>query len=262
MDASLERMCAVFNFLEAILWLSIAAGFAVVFCRRRKNPRLMLAAGLLFFAFGISDFVEIHTGAWYKPWWLFAWKAACVVGFPIVFGLFWRQWLAASKMRPPDQPCPSSSTADAMEYNEANPTSSHGPATAMLRLPVPGWVALVWRSAWVAVLATACLFLCIPVARVKEDTCRQIQAGMTVAQASQIVGAPPGWYDGVRQIRTDAPLGRGDKPYWVGSRGEIILNVDTRGHVVKAAFYSGQVIERPPLDFVVERLLLRWFRWQ
>jgi hypothetical protein len=29
--------------------------------------------------FGISDIVETRTGTWYEPWWLFAWKAACVV---------------------------------------------------------------------------------------------------------------------------------------------------------------------------------------
>ena len=40
-----------------------------------------------FFAFGISDFVEIHTGAWYRPWWLLAWKATCVAGFPVVFDI-------------------------------------------------------------------------------------------------------------------------------------------------------------------------------
>ena len=72
MDASLRWMCGVFNFLEAILWLTVAAGFALVFYRQRRDSDLMLAAGLLFFAFGISDFVEIQTGAWYRPWWLFA----------------------------------------------------------------------------------------------------------------------------------------------------------------------------------------------
>jgi hypothetical protein len=30
--------------------------------------------------FGLSDLVESQTGAWWTPWWLFAWKALCVLG--------------------------------------------------------------------------------------------------------------------------------------------------------------------------------------
>ena len=32
-----------------------------------------------FAAFGISDLVEMHSGAWWEPWWLATWKGACVV---------------------------------------------------------------------------------------------------------------------------------------------------------------------------------------
>jgi len=31
--------------------------------------------------FGISDLVEVQTGAWWDPWWLFTLKAFCVVIF-------------------------------------------------------------------------------------------------------------------------------------------------------------------------------------
>ena len=231
MDASIERLCGVFNFLEALLWLGIAAGFAAVFYRRRKNPRLMLAAGLLFVAFGVSDFVEIKTGAWYRPWWLFAWKAASVVGFFVVFVLFWRRRSAAAS-----------------------------PASAALRLPVPRWVAFLWRAGCVALLVAVGILLCIPVARIDQETCSRIQPGMTLAEAEQIIGAPPGWYDGVREIRTDAPGRKGGNPYWVGSRGEIVLDLDANDRVVKATFCPATVLDRPPLDFVVDRLVSRWFR--
>jgi hypothetical protein len=34
-------------------------------------------AFIVFVAFGFSDVMEMNTGAWWRPWWLFAWKAAC-----------------------------------------------------------------------------------------------------------------------------------------------------------------------------------------
>ncbi|MBE7458640.1 MAG: hypothetical protein KJ057_17160 [Phycisphaerae bacterium] len=33
---------------------------------------------MTFLAFGASDVVEADTGAWWRPWWLLAWKAACL----------------------------------------------------------------------------------------------------------------------------------------------------------------------------------------
>jgi hypothetical protein len=36
---------------------------------------------LAFFIFAISDLVEVRTGAWWKPWWLFLMKAICVCVF-------------------------------------------------------------------------------------------------------------------------------------------------------------------------------------
>jgi hypothetical protein len=37
-------------------------------------------AAVTLVAFGISDYAEIRTGGeWWRPWWLLAWKATCVV---------------------------------------------------------------------------------------------------------------------------------------------------------------------------------------
>lgn len=36
---------------------------------------------LSFAVFGVSDLIESETGAWWRPWWLFGMKAACVLGF-------------------------------------------------------------------------------------------------------------------------------------------------------------------------------------
>jgi len=65
------------NLVEGILWLTIAAGFAVSLLKPGRRGEKIVAA-VNFAAFGVSDFVEMHTGAWWRPWWLLAWKAACV----------------------------------------------------------------------------------------------------------------------------------------------------------------------------------------
>ncbi len=79
-EATAARVFFTFNICEGILWLAFAAGFAVVFLRRRQRLGLMLAGGLLFLSFGLSDFVETQTGGWYKPWWMLAWKGVTLAG--------------------------------------------------------------------------------------------------------------------------------------------------------------------------------------
>ncbi len=67
------------NYCEAGLWAAIAVCF-LCFALRRPGAvrgRLFLVA-LTFLAFGASDVVEVRTGAWWRPWWLLAWKAACL----------------------------------------------------------------------------------------------------------------------------------------------------------------------------------------
>jgi hypothetical protein len=94
---SAETVFCVFNLAEGVLWIGIGLGFAVALWRSRAESGLKTAARLLFVAFGISDFVEIHTGGWYKPWWLFAWKAACVCGLLVVLVLRHRRQRAAGE---------------------------------------------------------------------------------------------------------------------------------------------------------------------
>lgn len=74
------------NYLEAILWLVIAAGFAVAALLGKSGiPGRLCIAAISFAAFGVSDVVEVQTGAWWRPWWLFAWKAACVACFLVLY---------------------------------------------------------------------------------------------------------------------------------------------------------------------------------
>ncbi|MHC4403592.1 MAG: hypothetical protein ACYTG0_28380 [Planctomycetota bacterium] len=86
-----ERVFWIFNLCEGMLWVVIAVWLAVVYRRGGQSDNLILAGSLLFFAFGISDFVEMQTDAWYRPWWLFAWKASNLAGLLAVYVLFRRR---------------------------------------------------------------------------------------------------------------------------------------------------------------------------
>ncbi|MCC7291024.1 MAG: hypothetical protein IT449_03060 [Phycisphaerales bacterium] len=74
------------NYWEAGFWGVAALGFSVAALRRRDRARRMLVAGALTLAaFGGSDLVEVHTGAWWRPWWLLGWKAACVGALVLLY---------------------------------------------------------------------------------------------------------------------------------------------------------------------------------
>ena len=76
------------NYLEAALWITVAGVFAVLAARRQGTVRRRCAlATVTFFLFGLSDIVEVRTGAWWRPWWLLAWKATCVLA---MLWLLWR----------------------------------------------------------------------------------------------------------------------------------------------------------------------------
>ena len=81
----------LFNAVEAGWWVLVA--LAVCFLRMPVKihwTRWPLAALLLLF--GVSDVVEIWTGAWWRPWWLAVWKGACVVGIGVLGFVVMRGW--------------------------------------------------------------------------------------------------------------------------------------------------------------------------
>jgi hypothetical protein len=113
----------------------------------------------------------------------------------------------------------------------------------------------LWLLGSVVLVASgASVLLCLPVAHINQSTCDHIRPGMTVGEAEAIVGGRPGWYDGVWGIHTEAPSYKGYKPCWVGSQGEIILELDRQGYVAEARFYPGQVLNRSISRAVWERL--------
>ncbi len=68
------------NLIEAALWLVLGSVVFIYSWRQelRLRPTLRTLA-ITLVVFGTSDIVEARTGAWWKPWWLFVWKAACVL---------------------------------------------------------------------------------------------------------------------------------------------------------------------------------------
>jgi hypothetical protein len=76
---------AVGNYIEAVLWCVIALGFGVQAIRKSGAIRTRCAqAAILFLLFGLSDVVEVQTGAWWRPWWLLLWKGGCVIGLGLL----------------------------------------------------------------------------------------------------------------------------------------------------------------------------------
>ncbi|MFC1708806.1 hypothetical protein ACFL2J_01925 [Candidatus Omnitrophota bacterium] len=73
-----------FNLYEAILWFAIAGVFLLLarrkerFLVRQRKSSIFLSA--MFILCGISDLIEIHTGAWWHPTWLLIFKAICFFG--------------------------------------------------------------------------------------------------------------------------------------------------------------------------------------
>jgi hypothetical protein len=68
------------NVIEGIFWIVLAV---IVAARTRSLPRphrrIGLGATVALVVFGVSDFVEVSTGAWYRPIWLLVLKCVCLV---------------------------------------------------------------------------------------------------------------------------------------------------------------------------------------
>lgn len=76
----------VFNFCESILWISFGCTMFVVTVKSAlKRPKVLYVAAITFVVFGISDIIEIYTGAWWQPLWLLIMKVSCIVSFIVCF---------------------------------------------------------------------------------------------------------------------------------------------------------------------------------
>ena len=87
----------IVNWIEVVLWCVIGCVFlwrAVTRCGRGRWEAALLA--VVFLAFGVSDYVELQTGAWWRPWWLAAWKVGCGVVFVQAFLIYRKRKSAKS----------------------------------------------------------------------------------------------------------------------------------------------------------------------
>ncbi|MDJ0555509.1 MAG: hypothetical protein QNJ68_13910 [Microcoleaceae cyanobacterium MO_207.B10] len=76
----LETVYTKGNYIEAVIWFIFAGAFAASAVKNNRLVRLYrIIATLTFLLFGLSDIVEVQTGAWWDPWWLFIWKSLCVL---------------------------------------------------------------------------------------------------------------------------------------------------------------------------------------
>ena len=86
------------NLIEAGLWFVLGLALFIYTFRREKRLRpTLFGLALTLVVFGGSDLVEARTGAWWTPWWLFVWKAACVLGLWLGFVRYYRLTKGAGK---------------------------------------------------------------------------------------------------------------------------------------------------------------------
>jgi hypothetical protein len=68
---------SLFNALEATWWLIVALLVGVESQRSRRPRNLTIGLCTALVVFAVSDAIEYHTGAWWRPWWLAVQKVAC-----------------------------------------------------------------------------------------------------------------------------------------------------------------------------------------
>jgi hypothetical protein len=89
---ALDPTFALSNRIEAVFWIAIAMAMIIAAMRQSGAARIdCFIAAIAFALFGLSDLVETKTGAWWRPWWLFAWKAACVLALLVLFVRYLRR---------------------------------------------------------------------------------------------------------------------------------------------------------------------------
>lgn len=95
-----EHFAELFNLGEAGLWFAIST---VIAWKLRNSPHTAKFNWLLpptFIVFGISDFIESRTGAFWDLWWLLVMKSVCVVVVVIVDIRYRRERVRAKAVHP------------------------------------------------------------------------------------------------------------------------------------------------------------------
>jgi len=72
----------LFNYIESSLWFVIALAILAYSVKQGRSNRYFTIQIISFFGFvclGISDIWEASTGAWWRPFSLFVFKAFCLL---------------------------------------------------------------------------------------------------------------------------------------------------------------------------------------
>ena|SRR5579871_5574871 len=94
----------IFNAGEALLWLVFAVIVAVRFHGAPRTVRQTARALAMFFVlFGVSDIIEMQTGAWWRPMGLLIFKAVCLAGLTCCFIALLRAMRADATHEPKNQ---------------------------------------------------------------------------------------------------------------------------------------------------------------
>ena len=83
----------------------------------------------------------------------------------------------------------------------------------------------------------------VPRGRINRSTARQLKSGMTIDDASRIIGLAPGWYDGIYGT-TGATDGNRfqNRIEWVNLNGGIVVDVHNDGKIYRASFVTSSEI--------------------
>jgi len=85
---ALANLADDYNRIEPFIWYAVALlSFPALRGRSPIIERLLLLVTLI--AFGTSDFYE--SVAWWTPWWLLTWKAACLAILVVLIHRIWRR---------------------------------------------------------------------------------------------------------------------------------------------------------------------------
>ena len=94
MIAVITREFVISNYIECGLWCAIGVGFIIAWFRYRLLDAAI--AAVTFLLFGLSDYIEAHTGAWWQPIPLLLLKGGCIVVFLVLLVRYWKKkgrWL-------------------------------------------------------------------------------------------------------------------------------------------------------------------------
>ena len=82
---------SLFNFIEGIWWIGLGLLVFPLHFFNSINRKYRMPLFAILVLFGISDFVEMATGAWWKPWWLLGWKGLCLTAGIIFIILIFKE---------------------------------------------------------------------------------------------------------------------------------------------------------------------------